>query len=116
MQALSHPHEHDCCGEHVHGEGHWHGTLGAVPVLDIGDGYGAVVAHLHHDTPSGELDICPAGDLGARFHTGVHERGGGHYVAVFAEVRAGHYDLLDAALAPIARVEVRSGEVAEVHL
>jgi hypothetical protein len=100
---------------HAHPHGHRHGTLGAVPVLDIGDGVGAVVAYLHHDTPSGEIDICPVGDVEARFHTGVHERGD-HYIAVFAEVREGSYDLLDPVLAPIARVDVKSGEVAEVHL
>lgn len=112
-------HFHRSGDAHVHSHtdenGHWHGALGAVPVLDIGDGVGAVIAYLHHDTPSGEIDICPVGDVAARFHTGVHERDG-HYLAVFLEVREGDYELLDPSLAPIARVSVRSGEVTEVHL
>jgi hypothetical protein len=102
-----------------HDHHHHHHELGAVPVLDIGGEIGALVVHLPAMTPSGELDICPAGNLEARFHTGVHERALGGTtvpVAVFPEVVAGTYTLLDDALVPFATVTVAGGEVAELDL
>jgi hypothetical protein len=105
-------------GHHHHHHEHDH-NLGAVPVLDIGGEVGALVVYLPAMTPSGELDIAPDGDLDARFHTGVHDRLLGSAtvpVAVFPEVVAGTYTLLDDALVPFATVAVTGGEVAELDL
>ncbi len=72
--------------------------LGAA-VLDIGGDVGAVVVHLA--TPiEGELYACPRGASDRHFHTGVHERDvadGTALVAIFPEVGAGDYSLLDRA-------------------
>jgi hypothetical protein len=94
---------------------------GAAPLLDIGGDVGALVVYLAGDTPSGELEACPAGRPAARFHTGVHERpvpGGSRpvAVAVFPEVRAGAYDVLDDDGRTLVTVDVAGGRVREVDL
>ncbi len=92
---------------------------GASPLLDIGGDVGALVVYLPHPTPSGELEACPTGRPAARFHTGVHDRvlaTGAVPVAVFPEVAAGGYDLLDDDGTPMATVHVSGGEVSEVDL
>ena len=104
--TLSHHHHH-----------HHHG--GATPVLDIGGEIGAVVVYLAAPTPSGELEMCPFGVPEGRFHTGVHDRdlaGFAVPVAVFPEVAAGRYQLLDDDLMPIAALDVHGGEVTELDL
>jgi hypothetical protein len=80
---------------------------------------GAVVVYLPGPTPSGELEARPAGDPTRRFHTGVHPRdvgGATTQVAVYPEIVEGTYEILDEHLAPVARVDVRGGEVTELHL
>ena len=92
---------------------------GRIPVLDIGGDVGAVLVYLDHSTPSGELQARPLGDPGGRFHTGVHPRelfGHQVYVALYPEVVAGVYELLDDDLAPFATVEVAGGAVSELDL
>lgn len=94
-------------------------ATGVSPVLDIGGDVGALVVYLPHPTPSGELEACPTGQPAARFHTGVHDQivaTGAVPVALFPEVRAGAYDLLDDDGTPMATVRVTGGEVSEVDL
>ena len=89
------------------------------PVLDIGGDIGAVVVYLATIPEGGELEACPAGDRRRRFHTGVHLRRIDHCdrpVAVYPEVHAGEYDILDTDLQPVARVRVTGGAVTELSL
>lgn len=110
---------------------HNHHRPGAhsAPVLDIGGEVGALVVYLADQTPTGELEACPAGEPGARFHTGVHQRSitagpsgrgrqrdGWAWTAVFPEITEGHYELLDAAGRPMADVTVAGGHVQELDL
>lgn len=67
--------------------------VGPVPVLDIGGRFGAVLVRGSGPAPSDELWVCPRGEPGRSFHTGVHLRGYGWF-AVFPEVAAGDYSLL----------------------
>jgi hypothetical protein len=97
---------------HAHGFSH-------CPVLDIGGEVGAIVAYLPAMPAGKELDIRPAGDDAGRFHTGVHLRlvqGVTLPVAVFPEVVAGRYELLDEQLAPIRALDVTGAEVTVVDL
>src|SRR5262249_10574324 len=93
-----HDHGHEHGDHHHHDHGHDHHRGPAVPVLDIGGEVGAVIVYLAADTATGELEMCPTGDVDGRFHTGVHPRdlgGSTVFVAVYPEVAAGRYDLLD---------------------
>ena len=88
-------------------------------MLDIGGDIGAVVVYLATVPEGGELEACPVEDRRRRFHTGVHLRRIGQHetpVAVYPEVRAGDYDILDGDLEPLARVRVTGGAVTELHL
>ena len=117
MSTVAHGHEHGPHGHHHHAEPT--AVLGAVPVLDIGDGIGAVVATLGATTASGELFAEPIHEPGAHFHTGVHARhlGDEHvFVAVFVEVAEGTYRLLRDDGSEWLTLEVRSGEVTELDL
>jgi hypothetical protein len=92
---------------------------GTSPLLDIGGDVGALVVYLAGDTPSGELEACPAGRPEERFHTGVHavaSPAGSVPVAVFPAVRAGAYDLLGPDDGRLATVVVGGGQVSEVDL
>lgn len=93
--------------------------VASAPVLDIGGDVGALVVYLPNVPPSGELEACPTGALENRFHTGVHLRdidGGSAPVAVFPQVRAGVYDILDSTCETVASVAVAGGVVAELRL
>jgi hypothetical protein len=98
---------------------HHHEAPGEIPVLDIGGDVGALLVYLDHPTPSGELQARPLGEPDRRFHTGVHLRqlfGHRVYVALYPEVVAGVYELLDDDLVPFATVEVAGGAVSELDL
>lgn len=103
----------------MHGDHPHHHPGSGAPVLDIGGDIGAVVVYLTTAPDGGELEACPAGDVGRRFHTGVHLRRTGDHdslTAVYPEVRAGDYDILDGDLRPVARVRVAGGAVTELRL
>jgi hypothetical protein len=94
-------------------------AIGASPMLDIGGDVGALVVLLAGQTPSGELEACPAGDPGACFHTGVHRRGegaGAAWAAVFPAVAAGRYHLLHHDGTPLAEVTVTGGRAHQLDL
>lgn len=92
-------------GGHQHHDHGWrdpHAAPGLASVLDIGGDIGALSVRLPDDTPTGELTACPRGNPAAHFHTGVHLRpvggvgdGESAWLAVFPEVPAGEYSLLD---------------------
>ena len=106
-------------GAAVHLHGHHHDGSGISPVLDIGGDVGALVVRLPDVPASGELEARPAGEPERRFHTGVHLRavdGCTVPVAVYPAVTQGRYEILDDELEPIATVEIRGGEVAELVL
>jgi hypothetical protein len=145
-----HGHDHGHAPGHDHGHSHGHGHShdhgpdpqgrplwrphtppGEVPILDIGGDVGALIVYLPALTATGELDIQPVGEPGARFHTGVHERGsavsptsptspapaaGSAWVAIYPEVVEGRYELLDDHGARLALVAVAGGEVRELDL
>jgi hypothetical protein len=99
--------------------GHTHHGASPWPVLDVGGEVGALVVRLAAVPPGGELEAQPVGDPSRRFHTGVHLRDvGGRRVAValFPEVVAGTYELLDGDRRTLAVVEVGGGRVAELDL
>jgi hypothetical protein len=98
---------------------HHHAPSGPGVVLDIGGDVGAVVVYLGAQATGEELDIQPVGDPAGRFHTGIHPRPLGDdvvRVAVFPEVRAGAYELLDEHGAPFAVLAAAGGEVRTVDL
>ena len=104
---------------HHHDHSHHHEAPGEMPVLDIGGDIGAVLVYLDDPTPSGELEARPLGEPARRFHTGVHPRqllGCHTYVALYPEVVAGTYEILDDDLEPIATVDVDGGAVSELDL
>jgi hypothetical protein len=110
---------------------HNHHRPGAhsAPVLDIGGDVGALVVYLADRTPTGELEACPAGEPGARFHTGVHHRSiptgpngratesdGWAWTAVFPEITEGRYEVLDEGGAPMADVTIVGGSVHQLDM
>jgi hypothetical protein len=108
---------------HPHGRPHPHGhhhaaPAGAAAVLDIGGDVGALIVHLDPARAGSELFVRPAGQRHAKTtHTGVWtRRAGGHEVtvAVFAELHAGDYDILDAGGGAVCTVRVAGGEVTEL--
>jgi hypothetical protein len=113
------PSHHATAGQAVAHHHHHHAAPGVSSVLDIGGDVGALVVYLSAPTPSGELEACPSGRLDGRFHTGVHVRetgAGPAHVALFPEVAAGSYDVLDEYDVSVARVEVSGGSVSELDL
>ena len=94
-------------------------SIGVAPVLDIGGDVGALIVELAAVPPSRELEARPAGRPDARFHTGVHERQVDDRVvavAVYPALHEGDYEILDDALAPMARCHVDGGRVSRLSL
>jgi hypothetical protein len=121
---LDHLHAHGHRQDHSHAHaGERQPPPGISVVLDIGGEVGALVVHLSFVPPGGELEARPRGDDSRRFHTGVHLRPsdqGEALVAVFPEVLAGTYELLDvkgaADASAVAEVTVEGGQVTELDL
>ena len=123
-----HHHEHD----HVHGTGehhHEHGATalaesyahvqGGPTVLDIGGDIGAVFARMPASAAGSELHLRSEDDPLADIHTGVWSRTGtGDDVtsAVFAELTAGSYWVLDGAGREVSKVAVVGGELSSIDL
>lgn len=109
---------HDVDGNLAHAHGGLHAAAVRGLMLDIGGDVGAVVVVLGPEPAVEELDIQPVGNPAGRFHTGVHERevdGRSERTAVYPEVHAGRYELLDGAGRPFTEVEAVGGEVV-VHV
>lgn len=112
----SHPHDHS----HGHGHSHGHATVGAASmVLDIGEGFGALVIHTGPEQAELEIEISPGhGGNAPRSHNQVHARHNRHgitYSAVFPSVAEGHYTVWRTDGAPQGSVTIRGGYVTEHH-
>lgn len=122
MSATSvHDHDHD----HDHGHPHPHphpperATVADGPVvLDIGAGFGALVVTLPDAALGTELHARRPGEHHTT-HTGVHRRttpNGAAVTAVFPELVAGTWELLDPCGEPFTEVLVGDGSVALADL
>ena len=88
-------------------------------MLDIGGDIGALVARMDAARAGTELYLRPEHDPATTVHTGVWRRvevGVALTVAVFPELRAGTYRVLDDNGVTEHAVEVRGGEVAMIDL
>jgi hypothetical protein len=107
---------------HAHREGRAAEGYAARPhpeavILDIGEGYGALIVHAEPELHGVEVEISPAGDDRARQHKQVLERrmnGLPAFTLVFDRIREGRYTLwVDDE--PWAReVPVAGGEITEL--
>jgi hypothetical protein len=108
-------HQHGAAvGDHHHPRAH-----GGAAVLDIGGDVGALVVLLDPDTEGIELHLRAAGETGSTIHTGVWERhqGGGHVTAaLFHELTAGTWFVLDDHGDDVTAVTVTGGALATVDL
>jgi hypothetical protein len=102
-------------GHHHH---HHHAGLGAA-VLDIGGDTGALVATLDPTMAGTELFLRPDDEPRSTVHTGVwdrHDAGTAVTAAVFPELAAGTYHVLDERGVVVRTVDVRGGEVTTIDL
>jgi hypothetical protein len=86
-------------------------------VLDIGGDVGAMVVLMEPATAGTELHLRP--DAGPPVHTGVWTRphgGSSITAAVFAELPAGRYSILDADGHAVRRVTIDGGRLTDVDL
>lgn len=105
-------------GHRSAGESYAH-VQGGPPVLDIGGDIGALVATVPRQRLGTELHLRSEHDPPISIHTGVWQRSLGAGVtvaAVFAELVAGTYWVLDDAGNPIRRVEVTGGALTTIDL
>jgi hypothetical protein len=118
--AFDHQHEHPHAHPHggLGGESYAH-VLGGPTVLDIGGDVGALVATMDDDTVGTEVHLRSQTRPGLDIHTGVWRRGSGSdavTAAVFAELLAGSYWVLDRAGDQTQRVDIRGGALATLDL
>jgi hypothetical protein len=117
-------HSHD---HHDHHDGHHHHHHHHDPVsarsehvvLDLGDGFGALIVRTEPAWLGREIEISPAGDDAERQHKAVLERSlGGHtaHVLVYDTLPEGDYTLWTDEAAPVRGVRVEGGRVAELDL
>lgn len=94
------------------------GTVAAV-MVDVGDGYGALVLYAGADRVGLEPEIHPVGRPADRQHVWVLERetaGPGRvYAAVFPSLAAGRYVICSPQGAPTKELEVVDEEITEAH-
>ena len=118
-----HEHEHGQASDHQHrssalAESYAH-VQGGPTVLDIGGDIGAVFARMPTSAAGSELHLRSVNDPLADIHTGVWSRTGtGDDVtsAVFAELTAGSYWVLDDAGREVSNVVVVGGELSSIDL
>jgi hypothetical protein len=87
--------------------------------LDIGPGRGALVIYPGERFRGAEIEISSADGVGARVHTGVHERSthaGSTLTAIFGSLPADTYFVWEDETTVGATVAVAEGEVAELQL
>lgn len=109
---------------HSHSHSHSHDVLApaaasASVALDIGPGRGALVIYPGERFRGGEIEISSGEGLGARVHTGVHERStltGSTLTAIFGSLPADTYFVWEDETTVGALVTVIEGEVAELRL
>jgi hypothetical protein len=111
-------------GGHSRSHAHSHRVLApaaasASVALDIGPGRGALVIYPGERFRGGEIEISSAEGVGARVHTGVHERStlmGSTLTAIFGSLPAGEYVLWADATTRAGTVKVPESQVAQIDL
>jgi hypothetical protein len=107
-------------GHHGHRDHHHHHAAGlGPPVLDIGGDVGALVATLDATMAGTELFLRPDDEPRSTVHTGVwdrHDAGTAVTAAVFPQLVAGIYHVLDERGVVVRTVDVRGGEVTTIDL
>jgi hypothetical protein len=134
MTTLTHSHSHSPSPgppnhNHRHSPSHSHGAAGAAAellpdsspvaavVLDIGDGFGAVVIDTPPSLEGHEIEIRKVGAEWRGVHTAVRARlipTGTQYAAVFGSLAEGRYDLRvrgDLDESPVLSLDVTSASV-----
>jgi hypothetical protein len=121
-----HGHDHAHLRGHGHSDGHAHAhresdarVEGGAPVLDIGGDIGAMVATTPSRAAGTELHLRSEHEPPISIHTGVWERRVGAdrvTAAVFAELVAGTYSVLDEGGDAMCQVKVRGGELTQIDL
>jgi hypothetical protein len=104
---------------HHHDHDHHHQGGDSFAVLDIGGDVGALVATMYPGSAGTELFLRPASDPTTTVHTGVWDRrdAGTHVTAaLFPELPAGIYHVLDERGRPQRTVEIFGGAVATIDL
>lgn len=88
-------------------------------MVDVGDGYGALVLYSEADRAGLEPEIHPVGVPEARQHVWVLKRAtaapGPVFAAVFPSLLAGRYAICSPAGAPVQEVDVLDGKVTEAR-
>jgi hypothetical protein len=105
-------------GAQHHHHHHHHAGVGAA-VLDIGGAIGALVATLDPTMVGTELFLRPDDEPRSTVHTGVwdrHDAGNAVTAAVFPELAAGTYHVLDERGVVVRTVDVRGGAVTTIDL
>jgi hypothetical protein len=120
MGERHHHHHGGADHDHRHDHGHGHQAGVGAPVLDIGGDVGALVATMDNVAAGTELFLRPEADPSTTIHTGVWDRARSREApltaAVFLELTAGRYGVLDGAGTVVRTVEIAGGEVAEIDL
>ena len=117
-----HHHHHDGGGgehDHDHPLERYDHVRGGSPALDIGGDIGALVATTDRAALGTELFVRSMADPSVTIHTGVWERdhaGSTVAAAVFVELRAGTYEVLDDSGTPIRDVVIDGGAVTTADL
>lgn len=99
-------------------EGHPH-VHGGPAVLDIGGDIGALVVMMRPEDRGRELHLRSDHVTPLAVHTGVwarHTPSGEITTAVFGELPAGSYEVLDPSGSAIRRVRITGGELTEIAL
>jgi hypothetical protein len=95
-----------------------HAHAGRGPVLvDVGDGWGALVLHAPPHMVGAEIEISPVEDDTRRGHVAVlarHDRGTIRYAAVYPSLSAGRYRLWQPDGKPTRDVDVHANTITEV--
>ena len=124
MTAGAHFHPPGVMHDHPHGSTHDVGesyahVQGGPTVLDIGGVIGALVATMNPQAVGGELHLRSEHEPPISIHTGVWQRHAGQGVvtaAVFAELPAGTYWVLDDAGRGRRRVQIQGGALQAIDL
>lgn len=121
MTSPASSHDH---GEHGHGQSHEkHAEAPTEPaayvMVDIGDGYGALLLYAGADRAGLEPEIYPVGVPEARQHVWVLERVTNApdplFAAVFPSLPAGRYAICSPTGEPTQEVNVLDGEIIEAR-
>ncbi|HEX3641484.1 MAG TPA: hypothetical protein VHV10_09355 [Ktedonobacteraceae bacterium] len=86
-------------------------------VLDIGQDVGALIIYTNEQLRGKEIEVCPQGYDGKMIHTQVLERrvnGRTYFAALYLELPATTYDILDDDLQAIDSVTIVGGQVTEL--